>query len=94
MEVAELRTSKNLDKYLGLPSFIGSSRLTAFKGIVDMASKKLGNWKKKFISKAGKEILIKAILQAIPTYSMSVFLLLMSLCKQLNSIFVQLWLGH
>jgi hypothetical protein len=29
--------------------------------------------KDKFLSQAGKEILIKEVVQAIPTYSMSVF---------------------
>jgi hypothetical protein len=35
----------------------------------------LNNWKTKFLTLVGKEILIKAMAQAIPTYCMSVFLL-------------------
>jgi hypothetical protein len=42
----------------------------------------------------GKEILIKAIVQAIPTYCMSVFLLPMSLCRELNMLMQRFWWGH
>jgi hypothetical protein len=46
------------------------------------------------LSLAGKEVLIKAVEQAIPTYFMSVFLLPVSLCKELNQLMQVFWWGH
>lgn len=94
MQAAGLQASTNLDKYLGLPSLIGKSRTHAFWMILDKVVQKLGNWKNKFLSQAGKEILIKAILQSIPTYCISVFILPKSLCSQLNKSFAKFWWGH
>jgi hypothetical protein len=45
----------------------------------------------RFLSQAGKEILIKAVIQAIPTYSMSVFRLPKTLCHSLNSLMSRFW---
>jgi hypothetical protein len=44
----------------------------------------------KFLSHAGKEVLMKAVLQAISTYTMSVFKLPKSLCKGINAMFSKL----
>jgi hypothetical protein len=41
-----------------------------------------------------KKILIKAVLQAIHTYSMSIFLLPKELCRELNSLIRNFWWGH
>ncbi|KAF5450106.1 hypothetical protein F2P56_030482 [Juglans regia] len=71
MEVAGLQASTNLDRYLGLPSIVGKSKTRAFNGIVDRVIMRLDNWKNKFLSKAGKEILIKAVLQSLLTYTMT-----------------------
>ena len=48
-------------------------------------------WKGKMLSKAGKEILIKAVAQSIPTYTMSVFQLLMKLCDELEVMCAKFW---
>lgn len=41
-------------------------------------------WKGKLLSRAGKEILLKLVAQAIPSYYMSVPLLLSSLCEKIQ----------
>jgi hypothetical protein len=44
----------------------------------------MNGWKEKFLSHACKEIPIKLVLQAIPTYTMSVFRLPTTLCREIN----------
>jgi hypothetical protein len=39
-------------------------------------------------------VLIKAVVQAIPTYSMGVFLLPKILCRRINSTIIKFWWGH
>jgi len=81
-------------KYLVLPALVGRSKMKTFEGIQSWVRKMVDGWMKKFLSLAGKEILIKAIVQAIPTYSMSVFQLPKKLCSNLNSIMCRFWWGH
>jgi hypothetical protein len=86
-----LTEAHHIDKYLGLPSFVGKSKNEAFKYILEKVSHRLENWKIKFFSQAGKEILLKAVIQAIPTYSMGVFQLPISLCKELDQLMQTFW---
>ena len=44
--------------------------------------------------KAGHEILIKTVAQAIPTYSMSLFKLPKSICDNINSLVARYWWGQ
>ena len=74
------------EKYLGLPPLMGRSKNKAFNWIKDQVSWKITGWKSKLLSNAGREILIKAVAQATPTYTMSCFKLPNLLCSDLNSL--------
>ena len=52
---------------------------------------RIEGWQEKLLSKAGKEVLIKAVAQAIPTYAMSCFDLTKGLCDELNSLIGKWW---
>ena len=46
------------------------------------------------LSKAGKEVLIKAVAQSIPTYTMGVFQLPGKLCDELDAMCARFWWGQ
>lgn len=73
-------------KYLGLPSFWGKSKSEAYIFIVEKALKKMQGWISKRLNQAGKETMLKSVLQAIPTYAMACFLLPKKLCEKLDSL--------
>ena len=52
---------KQHEKYLGLPSLVGRCKCNTFNEIKEKLGKKLVDWKEKMLSKAGKEVLIKAV---------------------------------
>ncbi len=84
---------RGITNYLGLPTLIGKSRVREFQSIKDRAWRRLNDWKSKFFSQAGKEMLLKVVIQAIPTYSMSVCLLPKILCKDINAMIQRFWWG-
>ena len=79
------------EKYLGLPVSIGKSRKKAFEYIKKKVWFRIQGWQEKLLSKAGKEILVKAVAQAIPTYAMSCFELTKGLCDELSSMIGRWW---
>ena len=68
--------------------------MNSFKDLREKIAKRVTGWKEKFISKAGKEVLIKTVAQAIPTYSISLFKLPKGLCNDINSIIARYWWGQ
>jgi hypothetical protein len=93
LDTSGIPSSQRYDKYLGLPALVGKSRIKEFKCIIDKVWKRLQDWKLKLLSQAGREILLKAVVQAIPTYCMSVFLLPKTLCQQINTLMQKFWWG-
>ena len=81
-------------KYLGLPSFIGRSKKQVFSTLKERVGQKLVGWKGKLLFMGGKEILIKAVAQAIATYTMSYFQLPQGLCEDLESMMRSFWWGQ
>lgn len=85
---------KQHEKNLGLSSLVGRNKRNTFNEIKEKLRKKLAGWKEKMLSKAGKEVLIKAVAQAIPTYTMSYFKLPDALCEELTSMIWNFWWGQ
>lgn len=56
-------------KYLGLPLVIGKSKAQIFKYVKEAAMRRVSSWKNKFLSNAGKEVLLKLVVMALPIYS-------------------------
>ncbi|KAL5538246.1 hypothetical protein UlMin_044727 [Ulmus minor] len=79
--------------YLGLPCFSGKNKSKLFASIKDRIWNKLCGWKSKLLSAGGREILTKAIIQAIPTYSMNMFRIPISLIKELHRLCARFWWG-
>jgi hypothetical protein len=82
------------EKYLGLPSVVGRAKRRAFHEIKDRVWRRLPGWKEKLLSQVGREVLIKAVIQAIPTYAMSCFKFLAGLCAELSSMAARFWWGQ
>ncbi|CAE6123705.1 unnamed protein product [Arabidopsis arenosa] len=55
-------------KYLGLPELVGRNKCSIFSYITQRVQTKLDSWYSKLLSPAGKEVLIKSVATALPTY--------------------------
>jgi hypothetical protein len=82
------------ERYLGLPTVVGRSKNGYFQYVTERSGAKVGGWKGQGMSKKGKEILTKSVLQATSTYPMSCFRLTKTQCKQLSSIASNFWWGE
>ncbi|CAL5332818.1 unnamed protein product [Camellia sinensis] len=60
-------------KYLGLPLWWGQSKVDSYSFLVDRMVSKMQGWENKLLSHAGREVLLKAVVQAIPSYAMACF---------------------
>ncbi|KAL9669538.1 hypothetical protein QQ045_007085 [Rhodiola kirilowii] len=90
-EMLEMRQVNSFSKYLGLPVAFSNNKTELFKLIVDRTWQKVQEWKEQTLSMAGKETLIKSVLQTIPTYAMMCFKLPVYLCKRLAGIVSKYW---
>lgn len=89
----KIRESRRHELYLGAPSFSLKNKRMQFGCLKERMLKKVDTWNHKQFTKGGKEVLIKAVLQAIPTYAMSCFRIPTSICNELESICARFWRG-
>ncbi|KAJ3701224.1 hypothetical protein LUZ61_004929 [Rhynchospora tenuis] len=72
--------------YLGLPLALRRLKRIHYKPLIDALQRKLDGWKAKFLSPAGRLILVKSVLSAIPLHYMQVFNLPTWLISHLDGI--------
>jgi hypothetical protein len=96
----EVRQAMNIEqealaeKYLGLPTAVGRSTTEAFEFMPSRIKNVIGTWSGRQASQASREILLKSVAQAVPTYSMSCFLLSKTTCRKLKTPIANYWWGR
>lgn len=80
-------------KYLGLPSMIGRRNKATFAFIKDRIWKRINSWRGSLLSRAGKEVMIKSVLQSIPSYVMSIFVILDAVVSDIEKMLNCYWWG-
>lgn len=85
---------KEYEKYLGLPAVVGKNRRASLNCIKERVWNKLQRWKEQLLSQVGREVLLKAMVQAIPTIAMSCFKLPMGFCHDIEMMKRKFWWGQ
>lgn len=90
-EALDISNDGGMGKYLGLPEHFGRKKRDIFASIVDRIRQRSHSWSTRYLSSAGKLVLLKTVLAAMPSYAMSCFKLPKSLCKQIQSAMTRFW---
>ncbi|WMV44670.1 hypothetical protein MTR67_038055 [Solanum verrucosum] len=103
-EVPEISTLTNIlggkigelpTTYLGMPLGAKSKSMNIWNSVVERCEKKLVNWRSQYLSLGGRVTLINSVLDAMPTYMMSLFPIHGKIIKKLDAIRRNfLWQGN
>lgn len=78
-------------KYLGLPSILGRNKSSLLGYLKDKVTRRIQSWEGRWISKGGKEILIKSVAQTLPSYAINIFLLPVEIIKDIERTLAKYW---
>ena len=90
-DVLGIQNEGGMGTYLGIPEDISGSKCKLFAFLKDKLMNRVNEWTYRWLTKGGKEVLIKSILLDLPTYVMSTFLLSLEICENLASAIAQFW---
>ena len=79
-------------KYLA-SSMIGRSKKATFSFIKDRVWRKINSWNGRALSRAGKEVMLKSVIQAILSYIMSLYLIPSSIIDEIEMMMNSFWWG-
>ncbi|KAF3438786.1 hypothetical protein FNV43_RR21551 [Rhamnella rubrinervis] len=89
--ITGLKAMKQGSLYLGNALLCGHQRVCDFGKMKEWVQLRLDAWKNCLLSKAGKVVLIKSVIQAVPIYTMSTFKIPITVCKELDKITKRFW---
>ena len=93
MDSLDVHNEAPSEKYLGMPTDVGLSTNGAFKYLNDRVWKRVQGWMEQTLSADDKEVLIKAVAQTVPPFSLSCFRLSHGLCQHIDVLFRSFWWG-
>ena len=86
-----IQNEGGMGTYLGIPEDISGSKCKLFVFLKDKLMHRVNGWTCGWLSQGEKEVLMKSILLALPTYAMSTFLLPLEICENLASAIAKFW---
>ena len=81
-----IQATANIGNYLGFPINHKGVPRNRLNFIIERVMSKLAGWKARFLSFAGRFVLVKSVMSSIPNYVMQATALLAHLCEKLDKI--------
>lgn len=91
IQVLQMPEANEHSTYLGLPNVIGRNKSTLLGYLKDRVNSKIRSWEENYISRSGKEILVKHVAQTLPSNAMSVFLLPLQITRNIEKTLSKFW---
>ena len=93
MQLLSINKNMENDKYLGLPIFVGRNKQRVFRTIKEQMRARINGWNGRLLSQTGRVVLLQSVIQSIPIYIMSCFLLPKSFVHEINMLMADFWWG-
>ncbi|KAL8114965.1 hypothetical protein AgCh_021696 [Apium graveolens] len=87
----QMQEANERSTYLGLPTMLGRNKSALMGYLKERIDSRIRSWEEGFISRSGKEVLIKNVAQALPSYAMSVFLLPQGITNDMERMLARYW---
>jgi hypothetical protein len=81
------------ETYLGMPTDVGRSPVRTFRYLYNRMWQHMNGCAGRPLSRKGNEIMLKSVVQAIPTHVMSCFQLPVSTCDSMRKSIANIWWG-
>ncbi|XP_060969491.1 uncharacterized protein LOC133036775 [Cannabis sativa] len=90
-DILHMPEASDRSLYLGLPNIIRRNKNVVLGFLKTKVIARINSWDGRLLSRAGKEILFKTVVQSLPTYAMSVFLLPLGTCNEIEKLMAWFW---
>ncbi|XP_010451645.1 PREDICTED: uncharacterized protein LOC104733795 [Camelina sativa] len=90
-DVLGITTLGGMGSYLGLPESLGGAKTKVFSFVRERLQGRTNGWTANLLSKGGKEVMIKSVATAVPTFVMSCFRLPKTITSKLTSVVANFW---
>jgi len=91
MAIFEITNIGDMNNYLRLSKSLGGSKTKKIYSFRKYLHNRINGWFTKFLSKDGKEVLIKSVPDALLTYVLSCFRLPKSVTSKLRNVVTKFW---
>ncbi|XP_056862248.1 uncharacterized protein LOC108858352 [Raphanus sativus] len=88
-----ISTIGGMANYLGIPESLGGSKIQVFGYVTERINQKINSWTVRFLTKGGKEVLIKSAANAMPNHVMSCYRLPKAVTKKITGAISHFWWG-